>query len=179
MIDWAEVVREQGPLVWRVVTRLVRNQADAADCFQATFLSAIEWSRRESVRSWPAVLTHLATARSLEWLRRSARSNRRVAVLAFDPAAVIDQAPGVQPGDGLMAAELSDQLRQALASLEPRESEVFCLVSLEEQSYRQVGERLGLTESHVGVILHRARAALRRELEAFDPRPTGQAEVQP
>jgi RNA polymerase sigma-70 factor (ECF subfamily) len=179
MIEWSEVVGEHGPLVWRVVTRLVRNPADAADCFQATFLSALEWSRRESVRSWPAVLTHLATSRSLEWLRKATRNRRRVSNAAFDSESLPDPAQASPPDDGLLAAELSDQLRGALATLEPREAEVFCLVCLEDLSYQQVGERLAINANHVGVILHRAKVALRRELTAYDPRPRGPAEVRP
>jgi RNA polymerase sigma-70 factor (ECF subfamily) len=179
MIEWAGVVQDHGPQVWRVITRLVRNHADAADCFQATFLSALEWSKRETVRSWPAVLTHLATARSLECLRRSARYGRRVSALEVESSDLAEDTRGVGPADRLLVEELSEQLRRALVTLDPREAEVFCLVCLENLSYQQVADRLGVTPNHVGVILHRAKAGLRQELEAFDPRPRGQAEVRP
>ena len=46
-----------------------RSDADAADCFQSTFLAAFQLSNREQVRHWPAVLVRLATARSIERLR--------------------------------------------------------------------------------------------------------------
>ena len=34
---------------------------------------------------------------------------------------------------------------------------------------QQAAEQMGITDSHAGVLLHRARAALREHLAAFDP----------
>ena len=40
MTDWSQIVQEHGPLVWRTAYRLLNHEADAADCFQRTFVSA-------------------------------------------------------------------------------------------------------------------------------------------
>ena len=45
MIDWPHIVQEHGPIVWNTVSRLLDNEADAADCFQDTFVSALNLSR--------------------------------------------------------------------------------------------------------------------------------------
>ncbi|MCY2954074.1 MAG: hypothetical protein NTU53_19210, partial [Planctomycetota bacterium] len=45
-------VREYGPLVWKTAYRLLPSEADAADCFQETFISAMEASCRSPVRHW-------------------------------------------------------------------------------------------------------------------------------
>jgi hypothetical protein len=42
MTDWQEIVRQNGPMVWRIVYRLLNQDADSRDCFQQTFLSAVE-----------------------------------------------------------------------------------------------------------------------------------------
>ena len=48
MIDWDNLLAREGSAVWRTVYRLVRNQADAEECFQETFLAALEVSNRAS-----------------------------------------------------------------------------------------------------------------------------------
>jgi outer membrane lipoprotein-sorting protein len=62
MTDWSEVVRRHGPIVWKTAYRLLNHEADAADCFQNTFVSAWELSRAEAVRNEP-----LGTTKSPGW----------------------------------------------------------------------------------------------------------------
>jgi DNA-directed RNA polymerase specialized sigma24 family protein len=84
MADWSEVVRRHGPLVWRTAYRLLSHEADAADCFQRTFLAAVELA---------AALARLTTARALEQLRKRYREAGRSTTLADDP-------PAARPGPG-------------------------------------------------------------------------------
>src|SRR5215831_14789241 len=87
MTDWDAVVREFGPVVWRTACRLLTHEADAADCFQRTFLAAVEQAAAEPVRHWPGFLKRLATARALEQLRSRYREAHRSASLPDEPAA--------------------------------------------------------------------------------------------
>ncbi len=166
MPDWPQVVRDFGPLVWQTACRLLSNEADAADCFQRTFVSAVELAAAEPVRDWPAALRRLATARALEQLRQRYRdAPRRGAYpdeLPPDPAVP-------DPLDAAAGAELADALRAALAGIDPRQAEVFCLAAIEGLTYPEVAAHLGLTANHVGVLLNRARAVIRVRLRAFDP----------
>ena len=59
--DWQSIVNDHGPLVRQTAYRLVGNEADAADCFQETFLAALEISRRQQVRNLCGLLLCLAT----------------------------------------------------------------------------------------------------------------------
>src|SRR6478736_6162024 len=79
MTDWSQIVAEHGTLVWRTARRLLTQEADAADCFQRTFLAAVELAQRETVRHWPALLRRLATARALEQLRERMQRRARFA----------------------------------------------------------------------------------------------------
>jgi RNA polymerase sigma-70 factor (ECF subfamily) len=164
---WPELVREHGPLVWSTSYRLLRCRADAADCFQATFLAALDVARREPVRSWPGLLRRLATARALEMLRRRVRERGRIEPM--DPDGVAGRAEASD------AAELADALRVALTRIEPKQAEAFCLVALDGLSHREAARELGLTENHVGVLVSRARGKLRRLLSPFDPSPDTRA----
>src|SRR4051812_18269093 len=85
MTNWPEVIRDCGPVVWRTAYRLLGNAADAADCFQQTFLAAVELEAAEPVRNWPAALKRIATVRALDQLRTRYRSRSRSEPLPDDP----------------------------------------------------------------------------------------------
>jgi RNA polymerase sigma-70 factor, ECF subfamily len=166
MTNWAEIVSEHGPAVWRTATRLLTNEADASDCFQRTFVSALEFAREQPVRNWRALLRRIATARAMEQLRlRYRQTGRRADCL---PDTVADRS-ALDPGASFAAVELVDELRRALARIEARQAEVFCLVCLEDCSYRQIAQQLGISVNHVGVLLSRAKASLRTHLHAYAP----------
>jgi RNA polymerase sigma-70 factor, ECF subfamily len=166
MTDWSQIVQQHGPSVWRTVYRLLNNDADAADCFQRTFMSAIEVERKEEIRNWPGLLTRLAIARSLERRRQRQRESNRLTTL---PVELVVDRTGVRPAQAAEAAELAEQLQDALAELDDRQAEVFCLARLDGLSYQQIAEQLGITVNHVGVLLNRAKAALRERLQAHEP----------
>ena len=44
MVDWDGIIDREGPAVWRTVCRLLTHRADAEECFQETFLAALEAS---------------------------------------------------------------------------------------------------------------------------------------
>jgi RNA polymerase sigma-70 factor (ECF subfamily) len=162
MTDWPTILRDHGPLVWRTAYRLLGRHADAEDCFQRTFLATVELAGREAVRNWPAAVRRLATARALEMLRTRYRDGRseplpEVAGRTLDPL------------DSAGAGELAEQLRAALSDIDPTQAEVFCLVCLNGLSNQEAADELDVTANHAGVLLHRARQALREKLTAFDP----------
>jgi RNA polymerase sigma-70 factor (ECF subfamily) len=158
MPDWPQIVEREGPLVWRTVYRLLGNRADAEECFQETFLSAINFARRQTIENWPALLRRLATARAIDRLRQRMRRGH-------DPA-VLDELPGASaaPSESLQLAELSDRLRIAISRLAPKQAEVFTLHCIEGWSYQAIAEATSSTTDAVGVLLFRARAKLRELL---------------
>jgi RNA polymerase sigma-70 factor (ECF subfamily) len=81
MTDWSQIVQQHGPMVWRTARRLLNNEADASDCFQWAFLSALEVERKEAIRNWPALLKRLAISRALDYLRRRRRESNRLTAL--------------------------------------------------------------------------------------------------
>jgi len=166
MLDWPQIVRQHGPTVWKAARRLLSNAADAEDCFQNTFMAAWELSRRQAVRNWPGLLKQLATRRALELLRRRVRDSSRITTM--DLNAQVDRKVD-QPDAVAEANELAERLRLALAGLEVQQAEVFCLARIENMSYEEISERLGLSVNHVGVLLNRARTALRQHVHDEDP----------
>ena len=172
MVDWDDIIDREGPAVWRTVCRLLTHRADAEECFQETFVAALELWRRQPVRSARAVLQRLATARAVDRLRQRYRAGTRRDEGDDSADRAIDRSPS--PLDRAAAAELAESLRNALAELPPKQADVFCLHCLDGFSYREVADALGMSVDDVGVTLHRARAKLREALAPCPPLPCTQ-----
>jgi RNA polymerase sigma-70 factor (ECF subfamily) len=160
MPDWDEILSREGPAVWRTAYRIVGDRADADECFQEAFLSAWEVASREPVERWGALLKRLVAARAVDRLRRRYRRPSHEDVTDWNGL----QGPDPPPSQAVEHAELSTQLREALASLPPKQAEAFCLQVLEGWSYSEIAERMEESTDAVGVLLYRARKHLRRLL---------------
>ena len=161
VIEWPVIVRDHGPIVWKTAYRLLGREADVADCFQETFLSAMKVAGRQNVENWPGLLQRLATARALDQLRRRMReAHRRASDVTWEQMATSDRGPV----EAAQENDLGDRLRAALCELAPQQSAVFCLRCLSELSYEEIASELGLSIDVVGVTLHRARARLQELL---------------
>lgn len=153
------IIEKHGPAVWKTAYRLLGNRADAADCFQETFVSAMKFCRRRRVKNFPALLNRLATARAMDQLRQRFRRANLGSSLA-DSSAVTGANPG--PAQAVQQQELTDRLRDSLSKLPPGEAEALCLRYLNDMSYKQIADELGITTNATGVLIHRARARLRK-----------------
>lgn len=92
------------------------------------------------------------------------RGAREAPAATVDFGEVPDSAVGSRPSDRVEAAEQAARLRLALAHLPPKQAGAFCLHCLEGYSYRDVAEQLGVSTNEVGVLVLRARAALRERI---------------
>ena len=162
--DWASIVAGCGAEAWRMACRMLGEEADAADCLQEAFVAAVIISRRQQVLSWPAMLRRLVTSRALDRLRE--RRRHKTAAMGSAAARVPDGSPG--PLRQVQLAEQAGRFREALAHLPPQQAAVFCMRMLDDLSYEQIAEALGISASHVGVLLYRARSALREQFAHRD-----------
>jgi RNA polymerase sigma-70 factor (ECF subfamily) len=170
MTDWSKIVEEHGPIVWRAAKRLLRNEADTADCFQRTFISALELARTETIRHWPAVLKKLATARALDQLRKSLRERKHLVTESEEAGVEFQLDPkAISADEQVITAEMMDQMRVALAEMDANQAQAFCLTYFEKLSYQEIAEQLDVTEKRVGVLLGAAKEILRKKLRAYDP----------
>ena len=163
--DWQAIVAEHGPAVWRTARRLLGNNSDAADCFQDTFLAALEVAQRQRVRNVAGLLVRLATTRAIDRLRQERRRDRHQAHAQAQPRR---SSAAADPAGQAQRRDLADQLRQAVGELPPQEAKAFALRYFEDMSYREIAEELGIRTNTAGVLLHRAKGRLRAMLTATD-----------
>jgi RNA polymerase sigma-70 factor (ECF subfamily) len=169
----AECVDLHAPGLYRLALRLMRDEAEAEDVVQETFLSAFKaisrFEGRSGLRTW---LYRIAYNAALMRLRR------------VQPETVSVEAGGVNGDDGLPVPrqlfdwcclpeadfdtqEARDQLEAAIQSLPPTLKVVFVMRELEGLSTEAAAEALGLTPEAVKTRLHRARLRLREQLSAY------------
>ena len=141
--------------VYRYVLAVLRNQADAEDATQATFLSAyrafIRGEQPVKPRNWLLKIAHN------ECRQRFRAASRRPKEVEWDertPAPAVDE---TVPTVG--------EIRTALGQLSFNQRSALVMRELEGRSYGEIGQILDLSVSAVETLLFRARRALREQLE--------------
>jgi RNA polymerase sigma-70 factor (ECF subfamily) len=157
MIDWASILAEHGSMVWRTVYRLLDHDADALDCYQETFLAALQLPEPEAIDDWSSFLVSLATRRAMDRLRQRYRSRSRCV-----PIDTVPERSGEpdNPLDQVQAKELMHRVRRGMAELPEKQAEVFWLSCLGGLSNHQIAGRMQVPSGEVRVLLHRARTRL-------------------
>ena len=148
------LMRRHGPMVLGVCRRVLRNEQDAEDAFQATFLVLVR--RAASLRSPSTIANWLhgvAYRTALE--ARSAAARRRAREAAVPPRTVMPEDPW---------AELWPVLDQELGRLAEKYRAVVVLCDLEGKTRKEVARQLGCAEGTVASRLARARSVLARRL---------------
>jgi len=168
-----ELVHEYGDRVFNLVLRMVNNRAEAEDIAQEVFVTV-----------WKSIETFRGESRFSTWLLRIAanHSKNRIKYLArrqTDKGGLQEVPEGaladvghatthahVETPDALLeAAERGNAVERAIAALDGDQRLVIVLRDVEELSYEEICEITGLPEGTVKSRLHRARMALREELE--------------
>ncbi|MEX2142493.1 MAG: sigma-70 family RNA polymerase sigma factor [Pirellulales bacterium] len=167
MDEWDQVYERYGSLVWATVYRILGNHAEALDCCQDVFAEVFDRCQAGEVREWAAFLRWLATRRALDRLRR-----HRAESGYFEANGDLAVVPAATAGPDARAnfSELTDRLKRELSRLSPQQAEAFWLLSVEQMSYQEIAEQLGVEGNQVGVLVHRARRRLRESLADLNPR---------
>lgn len=158
--------REEHRQVWKLCFGLLADAAEADDLAQDAMLHLHDhlsaWNALRSYRTWRnAVVANLCRDR----LRRLGA--RRDAEQGAAEVGLPDRLP--RPEDRARHGELREALRVALATLTPREREVFVLRDLEGEPTRAVARSLGIEEGSVRSLSTLARRRLRQTIGARLP----------
>jgi RNA polymerase sigma-70 factor, ECF subfamily len=151
-----DLYRNTFPRVYAYVASLVRDRAAAEDVTALAFERAYRKrggfsARRGSPEAW---VFGIARNAALDELRR----RRRRATLAAEPAD--QQLPG--PYEEAERTFTREQVRGALASLDPRDHDLVALKFAGGLSNGEIARVLGISETNVGSRLHRAVEKLRK-----------------
>ena len=148
-------------LLTNYLRRRIKSPEMIEDIRQETLLRVLFALRRGAGLRRPECLGAFVMAVCSNVLREFVRAQFPYSQIGEHPAPA-DAAP--DPESQAIARELRDSVSSALAQLAERDRHVLAITLLEERSHHDAGRRLGLKESHVRVVLHRAKARLRNQL---------------
>lgn len=163
------LVRSYGPLVTAIANRYLRSEADAADCFQDTFVAVFQsidsFQRRSPIRHW---VRGIAVNQCLMRLRK--RQRRREESIEhmlpmFDEhgkrvgVASPQEISGI--GDSLDVEQVRQTVRECIDRLPDNYRLVLLLRDIDGYSTNEVASLVGIKVNAVKTRLHRARSALK------------------
>jgi RNA polymerase sigma-70 factor (ECF subfamily) len=153
--------------VFRLAYRITRNEMDAEDAVQETFLRAYQklssFDGRASFSTW---LYRVTANTSIDVLRRRRRDESRSSSLDDDTVYAPDPVShSPAPDQLLFDVEVQERLRGALDELSDLERTAFVMRHFENFSLDEIGRSLGLRTSATKQAVFRAVKKVRRNLE--------------
>jgi RNA polymerase sigma factor (sigma-70 family) len=141
--------------VYRYALVVLRNEADAEDVTQTTFMNAYRAMERgerpRQPQNWLITIAHNVCRQRF---RQSQRRPNEVVYEEELAEAVVDE-------DAISA----EDIRRALGHLAFNQRSALVMRELEGRSYQEIAEILGVSVSAVETLIFRARRALREQLE--------------
>jgi RNA polymerase sigma-70 factor (ECF subfamily) len=155
-----DLYRNTFPRVYAYVASLLRDRSVAEDVTALAFERAYRKRSRFSARrgSPEAWIFGIARNAALDELRK----RKRHATLESEPADV--WAPG--PDEEAERAFRRDEVRAALATLDPRDRDLVALKFVGDLSNGEIARVLGISETNVGSRLHRTVEKLRKACQS-------------
>jgi len=151
--------------VFRAAHRITGSPADAEDVLQTVFLRLVKSPEGYDLSANPeAYLSRAAINASLDLMRSRTRS-RSVGISDLDADALESkfQTPEAEHAD----RELHELIRAAVSRLGKTAAEMFVLRYYEGYDNQEIAKMMDTSQMVVGVVLHRARTRLKKEIGHF------------
>lgn len=157
---WEELVRRYQALVYTVCIRSGLSLADAADCFQQTWVSL--YHNRNTIQDLSRLSAWLVTTAKREVLRVIRQRQKIESGESLNKRAANDPLPD----EAVEQLERQACLEIAMKQLDPRCLEIIELFFFEPEdcSYDQIANSLGISVNSLGPIRRRCLDKLRRIL---------------
>lgn len=167
------LVEQTTPLLYRLALRMLRNESDAKDAVQDTFIRA--WKSLATLRdhknslSWLCGVTRNTAVDMIRRRRRKSRELSLDAPLSEENYSLVEKLAGAQenPEELLASAQARAFLRSAVDDLPQKHRVVLLLREVDGLGYEEMAVALGCPRGTVESRLHRARAALAKKIRAL------------
>ncbi|HZL20670.1 MAG TPA: sigma-70 family RNA polymerase sigma factor [Polyangia bacterium] len=169
-----EIVQLYGDKVFSLVYRMLGNRHEAEDVAQEVFITVfktVDGFRGEAKFStWLLRIAANQSKNRIKYLSRRPTDGGEVEDALQMRAGSGTPAPVIQaqiegPDVLMEAAELESLMQRSIAALDEEHRLLVILRDVEELSYQEIGEITGLPEGTIKSRLHRARMAIKEELD--------------
>jgi RNA polymerase sigma-70 factor (ECF subfamily) len=155
--------------IYNTALGLMQNKEDAEDITQEVFVEIYQSVSRFNVRSKLSTwIYRITVSKSLELIRSRNRKKRTGILFSLfgkeDHLTVTSTSPFYHPGIKLENKERAAILFQAIEKLPVNQRAAFTLHKLEDLSYAEVAEVMGVSVSSVESLMFRAKQNLRKLL---------------
>ena len=141
---WSRLIRE--------VRIRTRGRSDPEELLHAAYLRLVRYRTQHTVENIGAFLVRTAVNIGVD----NYRHDRFIVDIAPENTGICENSP--LQDEVLAARARLERVREGLSRLSPRTREVFLMHRLEDLKYREIAERLGISQS--AVEKHIAKAAL-------------------
>ncbi|TPW21401.1 MAG: ECF subfamily RNA polymerase sigma-24 factor [Elusimicrobia bacterium] len=160
--DFSDFIARYEDMVYTTAYRLLGRAAEAEDASAEAFLKAFE--RFDSLKGSPAAGGWLKTVVTNQCLNHLSRHRARFKLFS---ELEDEGAPFDAPEPAAAAPDFTDsELEAAVAVLPDHQRVPLVLFHFEDRSYEDIAASLGVSLPKIKTDIFRARAALRRALEA-------------
>ena len=162
------VMRRYSQRLYRVAWTILRDDGEAEDVMQDACVRAYQHLGQFAGRAkFPTWLTRIAIHEALARDRKRARYQELDQILGWD-GDLMERFESLTPNPEQQASnsEIREHMEEAVAKLPDNYRAVFTLRHVEEMSTIEVAGVLGITRETVKTRFHRARALLRKILNA-------------
>jgi RNA polymerase sigma-70 factor (ECF subfamily) len=167
-VAWEMIVRQHWRKVFNIAYRFVGRHDEAEDLTQDIFLKIFRalatFDRRANFQTW---LISISRNLCIDHYR-SVRKERETMARDVDASELKPVSRDRSPQGHLEQSDLRQQIRLALAELPPTLREAVVLRDLQEFSYQEIADRLGLPEGTVKSRINRGRLELAKQLKRLE-----------
>jgi RNA polymerase sigma-70 factor (ECF subfamily) len=158
--------------VYRLVAHILGNEYDAADVLQNVFVKVVrgigQFHGQSSLKTW---MYRIAVREALNyrrgWFRRHVHEPFSLDEDSGEPmAALAEESEFSDPYETLQQAERQQLVKTALEGMPVLYRTVLLLREIEELSYEEIAQVLGIADGTVKSRLMRGRELLRRKLSS-------------
>jgi len=171
--DFEKLVGRYASALYRFVYRILKDEGEAQDLVQETFLrvyrNASQYNPQYPLRVWIfSIASHLAMnilssarrRRILFFWSRSSSPEQEKDVPQEEE--IMD--PATNPEEEFSRQQISQRVRQAIDNLSPRQRIALTLSKLEGLSYKEIAEIMNINISAVESLIFRAKRKIQREI---------------
>lgn len=159
--NFKQVYKQSKDKIYRLCLGFMGNHAEADDLFQEIYIKVWnnldQFKKNSNVNTW---IYRIATNTALLQINRKNKANKRLNAFKSENLKVISEECDTRP----YTDEKINELYQAISSLKSLDKIIISLV-LENNSYSEIAEIMGMNRSNVGVRINRIKKILAKKMK--------------